>query len=107
MTDDPPAPQPAKNEQKSVPSERDQRIANRALFIQCMADPVKRRIAFDVLDRNCRDAFGQGEEGLDLFVKLAAGVRRAHIDEAISEFDSRLAPKLDQVLLKKKLQQRR
>jgi len=107
MTDNPPAPQPAKNEQKSVSSERDQRIANRALFIQCMADPVKRRIAFDVVDRNCRDAFGQGEEGLDLFVKLAADVRRAHIDEAISEFDSRFKPKLDQVLLKKKLQQRR
>jgi hypothetical protein len=107
MTDDPPAPQPAKSEQKSVPSERDQRVANRALFIQCMADPVKRRIAFDVLDRNCRDAFGQGEEGLDLFVKLAADVRRANIDEATSEFESRFAPKLDQALLKKKLQPRR
>ena len=85
----------------------DQRIANRALFIQCMADPVRRRIAFDVVGRNCRDAFGQGEDGLDLFVKLAADVRRAKLAEAVSEFESRFAPMLDQALLKKKLQRRR
>jgi hypothetical protein len=85
-------------------SEREQGIANRALFIQCMADPVRRRIAFDVVERNCRDTFGEGEEGLDLFVKLVADVRRAKVDEAVSEFEGRFAPMLDQALLKKKLQ---
>jgi hypothetical protein len=129
MADDPRHPHSVKNEQKSVLveqhsrtngpelfdllpgstplSERDQRIENRALFIQCMADPVRRRIAFNVVERNCRDAFGQGEEGLDLFVKLAADVRRAQVDEAVIEFESRFAPMLDQRIAKQKLQQRR
>jgi hypothetical protein len=129
MADDPRHPHSVKNEQKSVLveqhsrtngpelfdlvpgstplSERDQRIGNRALFIQCMADPVRRRIAFNVVERNCRDAFGQGEEGLDLFVKLAADVRRAQVDEAVIEFESRFAPMLDQRIAKQKLQQRR
>jgi hypothetical protein len=88
-------------------SERDRRIENRALFIQSMTDPARRRTAFDVVERNCRDVFGQGEEGLDLFLELAADVRRAKVEEAVIEFDSRFAPMLDQRIAKRKLQQPR
>jgi hypothetical protein len=90
-----------------APSDRQQRIENRALFIRCMADPERRRIAFSVVERNCRDLFGEGEEGLDLFLQLMADVRRAGIDEAVEEFENRFAPMLDQSIVKRKLQQPR
>ena len=69
---------------------------NEALFIQCMADSALRRIAFNVVERNCRDAFARGEEGLALFMKVRDLVERAHVEEAVSEFDRRFAPMLDQ-----------
>jgi hypothetical protein len=76
---------------------------DRSLFISAMPDPAKRRIAFDVVERNCGDRFAQGEDGLNLFLELVAYVRAARIEEAVSEFESRFVPMLDQELLKKKL----
>ena len=35
---------------------------DRTLFIEAMPDPIRRRIAFDVVERNCRMRFGVGEE---------------------------------------------
>jgi hypothetical protein len=90
-----------------APPDRQQRIENRALFIRCMADPVRRRIAFSVVERNCRDLFGEGEEGLDLFLQLVADVRRAGINEAVKEFENRFAPMLDQSIAQRKLHQPR
>jgi hypothetical protein len=76
---------------------------NRSLFIRVMPDPAKRRIAFDIVERNCRDRFAQGEEGLNLFLELVAYVQAARVDEAVTEFESRFVPMLDQAVLKKKL----
>ena len=70
---------------------------NRALF------PAKRRIAFDVVERNCRHRFAQGEEGVNLFLELVGYVQAARVDEAVTEFESRFVPMLDQVVLKKRL----
>jgi hypothetical protein len=76
---------------------------NRSLFIKAMPDPEKRRIAFNVVERNCRDRFAQGEEGLKLFFELMAYLRVAKVDEAVTEFENRFLPMLDQEWLKKKL----
>jgi len=76
---------------------------NRALFIRAMPDPAKRRIAFDVVERNCRHRFAQGEEGVNLFLELVGYVQAARVDEAVTEFESRFVPMLDQVVLKKRL----
>ncbi len=78
---------------------------NRSLFIRAMPDPEKRRIAFDVVERNCRDRFAEREEGLRLFFELMAYVRAAKIDDAVTEFKSRFLPMLDQELLKEKLKE--
>jgi hypothetical protein len=40
---------------------------NRALFIEAMADPLRRGIAFDVVERNCRERFAEGEDGIKLY----------------------------------------
>jgi hypothetical protein len=37
---------------------------NRSLFIDAMDDPMRRRIAFDVVERNCRERFAEGEDGV-------------------------------------------
>jgi hypothetical protein len=76
---------------------------NRSLFIRAMPDPAKRRIAFDVVERNCRDRFHHGEEGLNLFLELVGYVQAARVDEAVTEFESRFLPMLDQAVLKRKL----
>jgi hypothetical protein len=68
---------------------------NEALFIQCMSDAARRRIAFNVVERNCRAAFARGEEGLALFMKVRGLVERAHVEEAVRQFDKRFAPMLD------------
>ena len=36
---------------------------NRTLFIEAMVDPLKRHIAFNVVERNCSKRFGEGDEG--------------------------------------------
>jgi hypothetical protein len=57
-----------------------------------MRDSARRRIAFDVVERNCRERFGHKEDGLRLYLELAGYVRRAHVDEALREFEKRFAP---------------
>jgi hypothetical protein len=105
---DPPKPPSGRFFQKSaaapaVLNSPTESAGNRSLFIGAMPDPTKRRIAFDVVERNCRDRFALGEEGLNLFLELAAYVRAARVEEAVSEFESRFVPMLDQELLKKRL----
>jgi hypothetical protein len=78
--------------ERAHPPARDQAIENRELFIQCMRDSARRRIAFDVVELNCRERFGHKKDGLRLFLELAGYVRRAHVDEALREFEKRFAP---------------
>jgi hypothetical protein len=72
---------------------------NEALFIQCMPDAARRRIAFNVVERNCREAFARGKDGVALFLKVRDLVERAQVQEAINEFDKRFEPMLDQEVL--------
>ena len=72
---------------------------NEALFIQCMADSALRRIAFNVVERNCREAFASGKAGMALFLQVRGLVERAQVQEAINEFDKRFEPMLDQRVL--------
>jgi hypothetical protein len=115
MADDsPPSPPPqrlfsAKNEQKGVliddgtveiydalrrPDDdtfnfRYRSSDNEMLFIQCMPDAARRRIAFNVVERNCREAFARGKAGVALFLKVRDLVELAEVEEAINEFDKR------------------
>jgi len=82
---------------------RNQRGDNEALFIQCMPDHARRKIAFNVIDRNCREAFPRGEEGLALFLRLRDLVESAQVEEAVREFDERFASMLDQELINERL----
>jgi len=63
-----------------------------------MADPVRRRIAFNVVERNCRDRFAEGEDGIKLYLHLRGHVRSSAVDEAVMEFEHRFEPMLDQEL---------
>jgi hypothetical protein len=78
---------------------------NRTLFIEAMSDPAKRQIAFNVVERNCRARFAEGEEGIKLYLQLLADVQRSNIDAAMDEFEKRFIPLLDQALLKTKFEQ--
>jgi hypothetical protein len=82
---------------------RDQDNDNEALFLQCMPDAARRRIAFNIVERNCREAFARGEEGLALFLKVRDLVEGAQVEEAVREFDGRFAPMLDQELINERL----
>lgn len=82
---------------------RDQRGDNEALFLQCIPDESRRRIAFNVVERNCREVFARGEEGLALFLRLRDLVERAQVEEAVREFDERFASMLDQKLIEERL----
>ena len=64
-----------------------------------MADPAKRQIAFNVVERNCCARFAEGEEGIKLYFQLLADVQRGRslIRQSI-EFEKRFMPMLDQVL---------
>jgi hypothetical protein len=73
---------------------------NRSLFIDAMAHPLRRRIAFNVVERNCRDRFAQGEDGIRLYLHLRGYVQSAAVDEAVAEFERRFEPMLDQELWK-------
>ena len=117
MANDPPPPPPqpseqffsARNEQKSVLTgpddigflifERVRASDDEALFIQCMPDTARRRIAFNVVERNCREAFARGKAGVALFLKVRDLVELAQVEEAINEFDKRFEPMLDQRVL--------
>jgi hypothetical protein len=67
---------------------------NRALFIDAMSDPMRRRIAFDVVERNCRERFAEGEDGVRLYRQLLGYVQSAKVDEAIEEFERQFEPML-------------
>src|SRR5262245_25712012 len=67
---------------------------NRALFIDAMSDPLRRSIAFDVVERNCRERFAEGEDGIKLYRELLADVRRSGIEDAANEFEQRFEPML-------------
>jgi hypothetical protein len=73
---------------------------NRALFIEAMADPSRRRIAFNVLEKNCRRQFAEGDDGIRLYLQLLDCVRSANVGEAVDEFEHRFEPMLDQERLK-------
>jgi len=78
---------------------RDRSSDNEVLFIQCMPDAARRRIAFNVVERNCREAFARGKAGVALFLKVRDLVELAQVEEAIREFDKRFEPMLDQGVL--------
>jgi len=127
MADDPPPPPPpsaqpfvsARNEQKGVLIEADasppgqqafapdpmssdlryRSSGNELLFMKCMSDAARRRIAFNVVERNCREAFARGKAGMALFLQVRDLVERAQVQEAINEFDKRFEPMLDQGVL--------
>ena len=60
------------------------RQENRALFIEAMADPLRRGIAFDVVERNCRERFAEGEDGIKLYRELLGLVRLGNVSEAVA-----------------------
>jgi hypothetical protein len=68
---------------------------NRSLFIDAMDDPMRRRIAFDVVERNCRERFAEGEDGVRLYLQLLGYVQSAKVDKAVEEFERRFEPMLD------------
>jgi hypothetical protein len=68
-----------------------------------MPDAARRRIAFNVVERNCREALARGKEGLALFMQVRNLVERAKVEEAIREFDKRFAPMLDQQVVNERL----
>ena len=81
---------------KETPNPQDE---NRALFIAAMPDPVRRQIAFNVVERNCREQFAEGADGVRLYVRLLNYVRLTNVAEAVDEFERRFAPMLDQQAL--------
>ena len=90
-------------ERKSAPAPsptRAQEALNEALFVGAMTDPVRRRIAFNVVERNCRERFTEGDDGIRLYVHLLNRVRSSKVDEAVTEFETRFRPMLDQERLK-------
>jgi hypothetical protein len=89
-------PSVAASTSKPTPNAQDE---NRALFISAMSDPVRRQIAFNVVERNCRDQFAQGADGVQLYVRLLTNVRLTNATEAVDEFERRFRPMLDQYAL--------
>jgi hypothetical protein len=67
---------------------------NRSLFIDAMGDPMRRRIAFDVVERNCRERFADSEDGVRLYRQLLGYVQSAKVDEAANEFERQFEPML-------------
>ena len=59
------------------------------LFIGAMADPSRRRIAFNVVERNCRERLAEGEDGMELYLQLLRYVRLSNVSEAVEEFEHR------------------
>jgi hypothetical protein len=80
---------------------------NRALFIEAMADPLRRGIAFNVVERNCRERFAEGEDGIELYLQLLRYVRLGNVSEAVEEFEHRFMPMLDQEFLKERMKEAR
>ena len=59
-----------------------------------MGDPMRRRIAFDVVERNCRERFADSEDGVRLYRQLLGYVQSAKVDEAVNEFERQFEPML-------------
>jgi len=87
---------------EELPSE-----VNRRLFVEAMFNPIRREIAFNVVEKNCRDRLAEGELGIGLYQQLFFWVRLAKVDEAAAEFEQRFVPMLDQELLKRKMKEPR
>ena len=77
------------------------------LFIGAMADPSRRGIAFNVVERNCRERFAEGEDGIELYLQLLRYVRLGNVSEAVEEFEHRFMPMLDQEYLKERMKEAR
>ena len=67
---------------------------NRSLFIDAMSDPMRRRIVFEFVERNCRERFAEGEDGVRLYRQLLGYVQSAKVDEAVEEFERQFEPML-------------
>jgi hypothetical protein len=89
-------PSTAASASKPTPNAQDE---NRALFMSAMSDPVRRQIAFNVVERNCRNQFAEGADGVQLYVRLLTYVRLTNAAEAVDEFERRFRPMLDQEAL--------
>src|SRR4029453_10752693 len=68
---------------------------NRSLFIDARDDPMRRRFAFDVVEKNCRERFAEGEDGVRLYLQLLGYVQSAKVDKAVEEFERRFEPMLN------------
>jgi hypothetical protein len=77
---------------------------NQSLFIEAMADPARRRIAFDLVERNCRMRFRVGEAGIKVYLELLKHVQSSNVPEAVFEFERRFVPMLDRRALKKMIE---
>jgi hypothetical protein len=84
-----------------APARRPPPKDNRSLFIEAMADPTRRRIAFDVVERNCRMRFRVGEEGVRVYLQLLTFVQSSKVDDAVDEIERRFVPMLDRRILKR------
>src|SRR5262245_62825810 len=100
MDDDLPPPQDFSPQKARLILPREVAPDNRSLFIDAMTDPLRRRIAFNVVERNCRERFADHEEGIRLYLHLRGYVQSAAVDEAVAEFEHRFEPMLDQKLWK-------
>jgi hypothetical protein len=99
MADDPSHSNAPPDLRQSALRELAQARDNRALFIEAMADPIRRGIAFDLVERNCRRRFAEGEDGIKLYRQLLGFVRLGDVTKAVEEFEHRFEPMLDQELL--------
>ena len=100
MADDPSPPQDSSPQKARLILPREVAPDNRSLFIDAMADPLRRRVAFNVVERNCRERFAELEEGIRLYLHLRGYVQSAAVDEAVAEFEHRFEPMLNQQLWK-------
>jgi hypothetical protein len=96
MTYDSPPPQGFSPQKARLILPREVAPDNRSLFIEAMTDPLRRRIAFNVVERNCRERFAEGEDGIMLYLRLLSYVQASAVDEAVAEFEHRFEPMLDQ-----------
>ena len=55
---------------------------------------MRRRIVFEFVERNCRERFAEGEDGVRLYRQLLGYVQSAKVDEAVEEFERQFEPML-------------
>src|SRR5258707_12273381 len=96
MIDDSPPPQGFSPQKARLILPREVAPDNRSLFIEAMTDPLRRRVAFNVVERNCRERFAEGEDGITLNLGLRSYVQESAVDEAVAEFRNRVEPVLNQ-----------